>query len=87
MTEQEALEQFRRIILEVLAHHGINLHHITPADVHWFDIDCDELDFVECVMALEDAFDIDIAETELENLPYIDQLWELVKSRLSLAPV
>jgi acyl carrier protein len=37
---------------------------------------------VELVMALEEAFDITVAETELEGIETIGQAYELVTSKL-----
>lgn len=46
------------------------------------DLDADSLDLVELVMALEEAFDITVAETELEGIETIGQAYELVTSKL-----
>jgi len=46
------------------------------------DLDADSLDLVELVMALEEAFNITVQETELEGIETIGQAYELVTSKL-----
>jgi acyl carrier protein len=46
------------------------------------DLDADSLDLVELVMALEEAFDIEVPEEELEGITTIGQAYELVTGKL-----
>lgn len=46
------------------------------------DLDADSLDLVEFVMALEEEFDINVEEEELENVVTVGQAYDLVKSKL-----
>ena len=46
------------------------------------DLDADSLDLVELVMALEEAFDITVEETELEDITTIGQAFDLISSKL-----
>ncbi len=46
------------------------------------DLDADSLDLVELVMALEEAFDITVEETELEDITTVGQAFDLVSSKL-----
>lgn len=45
------------------------------------DLGADSLDLVEFVMALEEAFDINIEDTELEGVETVGQAFDLVKSK------
>lgn len=47
------------------------------------DLGADSLDLVEFVMALEEAFDINIDDTELEGVETVGQAYELVKQKKS----
>ena len=46
------------------------------------DLDADSLDLVEFVMALEEAFDITVDESELQGVETVGQAYELVTSKL-----
>jgi acyl carrier protein len=45
------------------------------------DLNADSLDLVEFVMALEEAFDITVDETELEGVETVGQAYELVTTK------
>ncbi|HVB06234.1 MAG TPA: acyl carrier protein [Acidimicrobiales bacterium] len=46
------------------------------------DLEADSLDLVEFVMALEEAFDITVEESELEGVETVGQAYELVTGKL-----
>ena len=46
------------------------------------DLDADSLDLVELVMALEEAFDIEVPEEELEGIETVGQAFDLVKAKI-----
>ena len=46
------------------------------------DLDADSLDLVELVMALEEAFDVEIPEEDLEGVETVGQAFELVQAKL-----
>jgi acyl carrier protein len=46
------------------------------------DLDADSLDLVEFVMALEEEFDINVEEEELEGIETVGAAYDLVKSKL-----
>jgi acyl carrier protein len=46
------------------------------------DLDADSLDLVELVMALEEAFDITVEESELEGIETVGQAYDLVSAKL-----
>ncbi len=46
------------------------------------DLDADSLDLVELVMALEEAFDITVEESELDGIETVGQAYELISAKL-----
>lgn len=46
------------------------------------DLDADSLDLVELVMALEEAFDVTVEESELEGIETVGQAYELISAKL-----
>ena len=46
------------------------------------DLDADSLDLVELVMALEDEFDVNVDEDELEGVTTVQTAYELITSKL-----
>ena len=46
------------------------------------DLGADSLDLVELVMALEETFNIEVAEDELKNIGIVGQAFELIYAKL-----
>ena len=46
------------------------------------DLDADSLDLVELVMALEEAFEVTVEESELEDIETVGQAYTLISSKL-----
>ncbi len=46
------------------------------------DLDADSLDLVELVMALEEAFDIEVPEEDLDGIATVGQAYKMVESKL-----
>ena len=79
MSDQDLFERFKRRAVEVLSvEDGQVKLEAKFAD----DLDADSLDLVEFVMALEEEFDINVEEQELEGVDTIGQAFELVKSKI-----
>jgi len=76
----DTLERFTRCAVEVLA---VDAAQITPQARFGDDLDADSLDLVELVMALEEEFDIDVDEAELEGIETVGQALELVNAKLA----
>ena len=55
---------------------------VTPDAKFADDLDADSLDLVELVMALEEAFDIEVPEEELEGIETVGQAFDLVKGKI-----
>jgi len=74
-----AFEKFRECAVEVLQ---VPADKITKDAKFADDLDAASLDLVELVMALEEAFDITVEETELEDVSTVGQAFDLVSSKL-----
>jgi len=46
------------------------------------DIDADSLDIVELVMALEEEFDLEISDQEIENIKTVGDIIKFIESQL-----
>ena len=79
MSDQDLFERFKRRAVEVLSVEDAQVKlEAKFAD----DLDADSLDLVEFVMALEEEFDINVEEEELEGIETVGAAFELVKSKL-----
>ena len=76
----DTFETFKKCAVEVLQ---VSPDQITLDAKFGEDLDADSLDLVELVMALEEAFDIEVPEEELEGVTTVGQAYELVTSKLS----
>ena len=45
------------------------------------DLDADSLDLVELMMAIEESFDVEIPEEDVEGIKTVGQAWELVQAK------
>ena len=79
MDNEAAFDKFRECAVEVLQ---VPAEKVTMEARFAEDLDADSLDLVELVMALEEAFDITVAETELEDIETIGQAYDLIVSKL-----
>ena len=79
MSDDATFDKFRSCAVEVLQ---------VPADKVVLearfgdDLDADSLDLVELVMALEEAFDVTVEESELEGIETVGQAYELISAKL-----
>ena len=69
--KKELMEKVRQIISEQL---GIDEAEITPSASFTEDLGADSLDQVELVMALEEAFDLEIADEDAEKILRVQEL-------------
>ena len=79
MSNEDAFEKFKECAVEVLQ---VPAEKITKEASFADDLDADSLDLVELVMALEEAFDITVDETELEGITTIGQAYDLIATKL-----
>ena len=75
----DTLEKFKQCTVEVLQ---VDPEQVTMEARFGDDLDADSLDLVELVMALEEAFDIEVPEEELDGIETVGQAYELVQSKL-----
>jgi acyl carrier protein len=74
-----AFEKFRECTVDVLQ---VPADKVTKDARFGEDLDADSLDLVELVMALEEAFDVTVEETELEDIETIGQAFDLIVDKL-----
>ena len=75
----ELFARFRKCAVEVLS---VPEEAVVPEATFADDLDADSLDLVELVMALEEAFDIEVPEEELEGIETVGQAFDLVKAKI-----
>ena len=80
MADDDAFETFKRCTVEVLQ---VAPEQVTMEAKFGDDLDADSLDLVELVMALEEAFDVEVPEEELDGIETVGQAFELVQSKRS----
>ena len=72
--------QVKGIIAEQL---GVELDSVTPAASFTEDLGADSLDAVELIMAIEEAFDIEIPDEEAETMTTPADCVTAIKAKLS----
>jgi acyl carrier protein len=75
----DTFERFRNCAVSVLS---VDAGKVTLDAKFADDLDADSLDLVEFVMALEEEFDINVEEEELEGIETVGAAFDLVKSKL-----
>ena len=79
MSNDETFEKFKQCAVEVLQ---VPEDKITKDARFAEDLDADSLDLVELVMALEETFDVDVNESELEGIETIGQAYDLIAAKI-----
>ncbi|HOL18594.1 MAG TPA: acyl carrier protein [Bacillota bacterium] len=72
------LEKVKKIISEQL---DVDESSLT-AETTFEEIDADSLDIVELVMALEEEFDLEISDQEIENIKTVGDVVNYIESKL-----
>jgi acyl carrier protein len=80
MERTKALETLKEVAAEVLS---VDPDQVTEAARFKEDLDADSLDLVELVMGLEERFDIQVPEEDLEGVTTVGQAVDLVLSKVS----
>lgn len=80
MDEQTILESIR----EHLAGRGIDRETVTPEASLGNDLDLDSLDTVELTLGLEKRFDIEIPDSDLEDLTTVGDAISLISKKLAV---
>jgi acyl carrier protein len=76
----DTFEKFRECAVEVLQ---VKPEQVTMEASFSEDLDADSLDLVELVMALEEAFEIEVPEEDLEGVDTVGQAYKMVESKLA----
>jgi len=72
-------EQVKEIIVEQL---GVTAEEVVPQASFIDDLGADSLDIVELVMAMEEAFDVEIPDEDAEKIQTIGSAVTYLKSKL-----
>ena len=80
MSDDADFERFKKCAVEILS---VDADKLTRDASFGDDLDADSLDLVELVMALEEEFDVEVGEEELEGIETVGQAFDLVTSKLS----
>lgn len=79
MDRKQVLESLRKQAVEVLQ---VDADTVTEEASFKDDLEADSLDLVELVMALEEEFDIEVPEEELEGVTTVGAAVDLVISKI-----
>jgi len=79
VSDEATFDKFRTCAVEVLQ---VPADKVVPDARFGDDLDADSLDLVELVMALEEAFDITVDESELDGIETVGQAYELISAKL-----
>ncbi len=80
MDKQDAFDKFKSCAVEILQ---VEPDKITVEAKFGDDLDADSLDLTELVMALEEEFEIEVDEEELDGVETIGQAFDLVFAKIS----
>jgi len=79
MERTQALDTLREVAVEVL---GVEPGQIAETARFKEDLEADSLDLVELVMGLEERFDIQVPEEDLEGVTTVGQAVDLVLAKV-----
>jgi acyl carrier protein len=79
MDRNQAFAKFTENTVEVLA---VDPAQVTLEASFGDDLGADSLDLVELVMALEETFNIEVAEDELKEIKTVGEAFELIYAKL-----
>lgn len=83
-TKNEIFEKVRSVVAEKL---NLEEETIAPESAILEDLGADSLDVVDLVMALEEEFDIQVPDEDMENLTTVGDIVNYVVQRLSTEEV
>jgi acyl carrier protein len=82
MADGKAVEKVKQIIAEQL---GVDEAEITPSASFVDDLGADSLDTVELVMALEEAFEVEIPDEDAEKIRTVQDAIDYIDKRAKVA--
>ncbi len=71
------LEKVKAILSEQF---GVEEEKITPETSIIDDLDADSLDVVDLLMSIEDEFEVEIPDAEIENIKTVDNLVKYIEN-------
>lgn len=80
MTQETVFSRIQKTLVQQL---NVNADEVTPQAELMRDLGADSLDHVECVMALEEEFGIEIDDDEAEKIRTVQDAINSVEKRLS----
>jgi acyl carrier protein len=80
MSQEDIFSQVKKIVTEQLEVEGDK---VTPAASFAEDLGADSLDTVELVMALEEAFDIEIPDEAAEKITTVQEAVNYIESQVA----
>jgi acyl carrier protein len=81
MPNQETVEEtLKRIVLKVTRKKDANF----SGNTRFEELGADSLDRVQVVMAMEEAFDIEILDEEIRDIPDMGRFVELIKGKIAV---
>ena len=79
MPDDASFDKFKACAIDVLQ---VPADKVVPDARFGDDLDADSLDLVELVMALEETFDIEVAEDELKDIRTVGEAFDLIYAKL-----
>jgi acyl carrier protein len=76
----DIFERFQAVAVKILA---VEPSQVTKEASFGEDLEADSLDLAEFVMGLEDEFDVEVEEDELEGITTVGQAFDLVSAKLA----
>ncbi len=77
--DQELFARFKKCAVDVLS---VSEDQVVPEAKFADDLDADSLDLVELVMALEEEFNVEVPEEDLDGVETVGQAYDLVIGKL-----
>lgn len=76
----DVMEQVKKIIVEQL---NVSEEEVVPTASFVDDLGADSLDVVELVMEFEEAFDLEIPDTDAEKIATVEDAVKYIESKIS----
>lgn len=80
MNQSEILEKVKAIVADQL---GVDAEKVVPEASFAEDLNADSLDSVELIMALEEAFGVDIPDEEAEKLKTVQDVLDFINNKVA----
>lgn len=71
------LDKIKEIVVEQL---GVDVDQVTPEANFVEDLGADSLDTVELIMAFEEEFDVEIPDTDAENIKTVQDVIDYIEA-------